>query len=369
MAGNTRGHFKTVPHRKRGQAPLPEDVFGQESTTGATEPVPFCCRFEMRSTQARASATRASTRWPRRRGFTLVELLVVIAIIGVLIALLLPAVQAAREAARRIQCSNNLKQIGLGILNYESVYRCFPAGRVGCGPHNIAQCATDSSRVGTSGFVTILPYIELGGVMKSFDLQTLFQDQVAKLSPRNEEAAKQRPAIFVCPSDVASPLTTSQVNYNIWHSYWATGSYAFCGGTRTCNNSGSVLTVEYDNDGMFVYRTTLTREDVADGVGHTFLVGEVYDGNVEESLCAWAYGARYYTFRYTGVPLNSPPGTPQALSYYVNSTYMNGAFMSRHPGGADFVYGDGHVSFIGEDIAMHVYQALATRAGAESIME
>ena len=144
-----------------------------------------------------------------RQGFTLVELLVVIAIIGILIALLLPAVQAAREAARRMQCTNNLKQIALAISMYELSRGTFPTGRLGCDVSNIAACQGDNTNFATSGFVLVLPYLDLGSLYDMMDLETgLFgwtaSGAAIPMSPQNLMAVKERPAVFVCPSDSAA---------------------------------------------------------------------------------------------------------------------------------------------------------------------
>ncbi|MGD9128657.1 MAG: DUF1559 domain-containing protein, partial [Planctomycetia bacterium] len=146
----------------------------------------------------------------RQKGFTLVELLVVIAIIGILIALLLPAIQAAREAARKLGCANNLKQIGLGIMNYESTHHHFPPGRVGCDRDSTGNyCNGIHQEVATSGFVAILPHLELQNIYDLFNFSSgpwTEQDASWITVGSNRDAVAQRPPVFVCPSDTAEPF-------------------------------------------------------------------------------------------------------------------------------------------------------------------
>src|SRR4051812_14462593 len=152
---------------------------------------------------------------PRRRaGFTLIELLVVIAIIGVLIALLLPAVQAAREAARRGQCSNNLKQIGLALQNFASTNKTFPAGRYGCDTDNVGDCTSvpTANRVGPSMFVAILPQVEEQSLYDVFNQDRFVGGPWVTTAggditwvPKYKDAIATRPSVFVCPTDQAPP--------------------------------------------------------------------------------------------------------------------------------------------------------------------
>ena len=146
----------------------------------------------------------------RRIGFTLVELLVVIAIIGVLVGLLLPAVQAAREAARRMQCSNNLKQLALSLHNYESTYKRFPAGNSGSGCRNSAICPTNTTgRYRISGHVFLLPFIEQGNLYQQYDaLNSAAWSGNAYWTPQIQS--------LVCPSDIQfRPVANIAItNYN-----------------------------------------------------------------------------------------------------------------------------------------------------------
>ena len=152
----------------------------------------FRGREEMRIGKGRnlGASTRA------QRGFTLVELLVVIAIIGILIALLLPAVQAAREAARRSSCSNNMKQIGLGLHNFESVHHRFPTGGEGTNPST--KGTTFDTKDLHSTFTYILPYIEQQAVFQQMDLSYTYRDT---RWPGNQAAAKTEIAAYACPSN------------------------------------------------------------------------------------------------------------------------------------------------------------------------
>jgi prepilin-type N-terminal cleavage/methylation domain-containing protein/prepilin-type processing-associated H-X9-DG protein len=319
-----------------------------------------------------AAPTPDSGRRIQPSAFTLVELLVVIAIIGILIALLLPAIQAAREAARRAQCSNNLKQIGLAIENYESAMKHYPPGRKGCDNITTPPCDDDPPqlRCGTSGFVLILPYLELDSLYKSIDHKTgLFcAAYPPPMNSQNQFVVRQRPGVFVCPSDSARPFYDNSQGAMIadWGDV-ATGSYAMVSGTKGPDGYGISGDMKVNNTGIFMYKRKIRRLEVKDGETYTFLVGEVIEGHTGESFCPWTYGSRYHSLRYTTNPINTPPGAPiYTIAYGVK---MNGAFMSRHHGGANFVFGDGHVDFLSENIALPVYQALSTRAEHDRISE
>ena len=308
----------------------------------------------------------------RRRdsGFTLVELLVVIAIIGILIALLLPAVQAAREAARRMSCSNNLKQIALALANYENALRTFPPGRMGCDGWQSDVCAGNPGyeRPGTSGFVMILPYVEeqpLYDAIKPFAKGAVYPASPGDSSdgtttgwrtPEIDAAIKTRPPVFVCPSDTSEPMRSSG----------ATGSYALVMGTRGPTYGIDQRKVKHYNTGMFMYRTVYKIRDVTDGLSHTMFVGEVVLAHTVESSNRWTLGSRHLdSLRTTDNPLNTPPTEGVTVDLYGYS--CNGAFASEHAGGAMFAFGDGHVTFLSENIDLATYRALSTRAGEEVV--
>ena len=305
-----------------------------------------------------------------RRGFTLVELLVVIAIIGILIALLLPAVQAAREAARRAQCVNNLKQITLALANYENALKAFPPGRMGCDGWQSDVCTNNPGyqRPGTSGFVMILPYVEEQPLYDQF--KPFAKGAIAPASPGDssdgttdgwntaiiQDAVKQRPAVFVCPSDNSEPLRGS----------YATGSYALCHGSHGPSYGMDQRNLKHYNTGMFNYRTSYRIRNVVDGMSRTIFAGEVLDADTVESSNRWTIGARHLdSMRSTENPVNTPPGEGIVLDAY--DYKCNGAFGSEHPGGANFGFGDGHVTFLSENIDLATYQALSTREGGETV--
>lgn len=300
-------------------------------------------------------------------GFTLVELLVVIAIIGILIALLLPAVQAAREAARRSQCNNNLKQIGLALANYEGSFKVYPPGRMGC-DNNAIRCPSIYQRVGQSAFVALLPFLEQQSLYDQFDFRDGVWGYTTTWIDTNEFVIAQRVPALICPSDTSQPYSEDPVvsgNYNIDPRLAATGNYACVGGS----NFGSGDSVKYTNNGLFYYLTAHAIRDVTDGLSSTMFVGEVTQTHTYVSSNIWTRAVRGMDcIRSTRNPVNTQPGEGATFTGD-SSRKLSSAFASLHPGGANFLFGDGHVSFVSENINLTTYQALSTRAGGETLGE
>jgi prepilin-type N-terminal cleavage/methylation domain-containing protein len=321
----------------------------------------------------------------RRNAFTLVELLVVIAIIGVLVALLLPAVQAAREAARRMSCANNLKQIGLALHGYADTLLAFPPAIIGCdsGPqrgkpgepcHDTMIEARGFHRTGNSGFIGLLPYLELQNLFAQFDFkdggpwQWVSGIQV-KLTPANVAAVTTRPGVLVCASDLSMPDLEHTSRPNTMGHRVAVASYAFMAGTYGLQlpSPDDLDRTKLNNTGPFTYVHARSPAEMRDGLSNTLFVGEVIGSDTEASQNIWTYGFRYQSsFRSSNNPINTQPGKGlQVFSSW--GTGVNGAFGSNHPGGAMFVIGDGSVRFVSDDIALAIYQALSTRKGGETI--
>jgi prepilin-type N-terminal cleavage/methylation domain-containing protein/prepilin-type processing-associated H-X9-DG protein len=331
---------------------------------------------------------------PRQTGFTLVELLVVIAIIGILIALLLPAVQAAREAARRSQCMNNLKQHGLALSNYEAAKKCYPAGRHGCQrPYaagdsaNQGGCAIEGTpnaaaiEDGASLFVELLPFLEENALYSKvhYDLGGLFNEVEPYYQgascwynvPDHQVVVGTQPKVMKCPSSKATkeliggPFITGGVQVQTY-----IGSYAGVEGqnSRSITNNPKLMGYSHGvvayflNDGLFVYKIKKKRKQVTDGTSSTMAIGEVTNEDIDTGPQAgynvWAWGWRAGScMRDTVNPLNAPPNTPDWIS----------GFASNHRGGAAFVFIDGHVTFVSDNIATTVYRAISTIATGETI--
>ncbi|MGY8769197.1 MAG: DUF1559 family PulG-like putative transporter [Pirellulales bacterium] len=294
----------------------------------------------------------------RNRGFTLVELLVVIAIIGILIALLLPAVQQAREAARRTQCTNNFKQQGLALANYESTFKVFPPGRMGCDGITAGICNGDQNyqRVGTSAFVALLPFFEQGSLYDSIDFTNGLYMAGATMNAQNIAAIKVRPEEMICPSDTAEATRDAGGNPA------GVGSYAMVSGTNG-PDQGLATSVKIGNTGIFMYKHSFGFRDVTDGSSNTMAFGETYNGHLDEVANIWTMGSRHQTLRTTVNPPNTKPGDPIFTDPY--GPKLNAAFASLHPGGVLFAFVDGHVSFVSETINLDTYKAMSTRSGGE----
>lgn len=319
-------------------------------------------------------------------GFTLVELLVVIAIIGILVALLLPAIQAAREAARRMSCSNNMRQIGDAELNYEGVKKVYPPARpgpdatmanevaiVGFPPGARSAGKKGYQRTGASGFVLLLPFMEEQALYDQFDIdrgEGIWLSSYAGVSWRNpakEKAMATRPSVMVCPSNLTEPKTTL---YQTWGEPPATGTYAFCAGHRgphvTTTTTLNSCRIKHHNSGLHLYYTTRPVKKIIDGTSKTFSVGEIIAGHTANSSNIWTYAYRYLDcYRTTNVALNTPPGIDavQLAADDGEAGLANGAFASQHPGGGHFLFADGHVDFITDDIDLNTYQNYATING------
>lgn len=308
-----------------------------------------------------------------RGAFTLVELLVVIAIIGVLVALLLPAVQAARESARRASCTNNLKQIGIALQNYSDALKTLPPGRLGCDCNTSVPdgCGSrpSSTRPGTSGFGLMLPMLEekslydqigwlRGAVAPATGCGGVTDDTAGWNTPTVAGVIGSRPKVFVCPSDISEKMSRVSPTY-------ATGSYAFMHGTQGPSFTTSQA-MKHRNTGSFMYLTGIRMGEIGDGISNTIFVGEVIDAHIQESSNRWLIGSRHLdSLRSTENPINTKTATGIVLDLY--GYKCNGAFASRHPNGGLFLFGDGHVSFVTDNISKTVYEALATRNGGESI--
>ena len=307
-----------------------------------------------------------------RKGFTLVELLVVIAIIGILVGLLLPAVQAAREAARRMQCSNNLKQLGLALLNYESANKKLPSGNGGSGCRNSGACPTGSTgRARVSGLVFLLPYME----------QNALYDQYSAANSAAWSGATywstQIPG-FLCPSDLQfRPVTNVSIsNYNFCGGDAATlmCSVDELGDGRNCKNPRGIF-------GEYSYTRLAS---IVDGTSNTIAMSEHTTPNGPLTLgraatvgggrtdtpagCKtrfvnrqyivavntdvgtrggrWADGASLFTRFNTMIPPNGP-SCMEADNHWLGGMYAAG---SRHTGGVNTVYADGSVHFISDSI-------------------
>jgi prepilin-type N-terminal cleavage/methylation domain-containing protein len=278
-------------------------------------------------------------------GFTLVELLVVIAIIGVLVALLLPAVQSAREASRRMSCQNNLKQIALAVHNYHDTHKQLP------------PASMNASLAGSSGFAAILPYLEQGNLYQQYDFSKGNSD------PANLQVVSQRIKTYLCPSCLfirKVPVADCDANNR------APGTYAFS--TSTGDPYGI-------SDGAIVNANTPPTRlaSVTDGTSNTFLAGECHwgfrDYTFSSGLCS---GQVRGGFSYWSSPY--PLATAFTTRGPFNPQSMNGDsmrltnFRSSHPAGVNMNNVDGSVRFVMESIDHAILDATATRDGGESLV-
>ena len=323
----------------------------------------------------------------RMSGFTLVELLVVIAIIGILVALLLPAIQAAREAARRSQCNNNLRQICTAVQLFEGTYKKLPAGRHTCDTgYNDTVCNSGDPVVPLSGFWMILPFIENQSIFSQLALKgppadlpqyhperDLIINNAWFMMPEHQKILETQLAEFRCPSDQGEPIYAGVkidgTNLQIPRFQLAVGSYAMVSGTNGPTQFSYGSEGKQWNNGPFVYKRQVKLRQISDGLTATMFVGEASRGHTAEGRNRWYFAARHTdSLRVTESPVNTPLSL-QAVQLPDTTYVTNGAFRSDHPGGANFTFGDAHVEFVANEIDLQVYQALSTVAGRKNVIE
>ncbi|WP_165248925.1 DUF1559 domain-containing protein [Paludisphaera soli] len=285
----------------------------------------------------------------RPRGFTLIELLVVIAIIAVLIALLLPAVQAAREAARRAQCTNNLKQMGLGLANYESSNSRYPIG----GFHRGTPCSGSHEH---SFLISILPYIEQSPLYDSHNFMIHYTD-----NQMNRTVYSTGVQAFWCPSDGAAAISdTRSMGYPIYFTnYRGSAGTAFYVGRyseRSCDATYATRLARAD--GMLYYDSSVSIAGITDGTSNTMVAGEVAYGKIPADVrwdwVWWYSGNNADTLANTLYPIN--PQKKLNENYVntgqlgINVQIMFHSFSSFHPGGMNAAFADGSVKFLKDSI-------------------
>ncbi len=341
-----------------------------------------------------------------RRAFTLVELLVVIAILGVLMGLLVPAVQKVREAAARVACQNNLRQLGLALHHYHLVNGSFPPGMT---------MTSDLQDAWATGYTYLLPYLEQD------NLYRLYHFDAPWYTTANYEAVGFEVKEFYCPSNRTGgslDLTAIQAQWGVPMPPRAGAcDYAFCKGanagmsgdaTRVPPAARGVFGVSTQTNGVF----TVKLLDISDGTSSTFAMGDAAGGSSRYPVCrlddptqpevnpltgqqdyleqSWSaagltdtvhpwYGSVFAVTAQYGMapdprdePMNRRPGSPTVASNDPSGYNRSGrdrvsGFRSLHTGGCNFLFCDGGVRFVGEAIAPATYRALSTYAGGEVI--
>jgi len=331
----------------------------------------------------------------RQKGFTLIELLVVITIIGMLIGLLLPAVQKVRDAAARLQCANNLKQIGLAMMNYESTYSTFPAGyldNMTTIPVNATATTNPDPNIGWGWGALILPYLEQEPLYKSININSIAMNNTSAAAIAFRKTFIKG---FFCtsdatdlntfgilgtvnPSDDTTGLETFYLsgpdgNFKLIRFELAKSSYAGINGQAELADFDSALGL-----GMFLRGRGVSIAEVTDGLSNTLFVGERSSKSAKQAVgtlpgvCTWV-GAlpggdldgetpALYILGWTGDP-SSPakPNTPEP-----DGSFHAESFTSKHSGGVNFLFGDGSVRFITDSIDGQTWVKLGTRQGGET---
>ncbi len=291
-------------------------------------------------------------------GFTLVELLVVIAIIGILIALLLPAVQAAREAARRAQCTNHLKQIGLALHNYHDAHKAFPLGHIMLGINGVTTSQQGSWIKG------LLPQMELKSVYDTFN------HEAAWWQPANQTVRGIKISVFTCPSDIDAEI------FNTAYDFGFRGNYAGNSGIGMYKREyrpsfQDQLTVR----GPFVHGFSARFSDLTDGTSNTAAVAEICKAKGNDSRGALFADSGTVQYCHDYVPNELVNDVTERCVSETKLPCTSGGSSgphrltarSKHPGGVNLLLFDGSVRFVSETIDRTIWQAAASMSGGEAV--
>ncbi len=309
-----------------------------------------------------------------RLGFTLIELLVVIAIIAVLIALLLPAVQQAREAARRSQCKNNLKQIGLALHNYHDTFGRFPAGYM--------QAVNQSGIPAYGWGASILPYLDQANLANQLAIgspKQLNHRYNASSTDEDKQLLQTVVPVYLCPTDITGPLNTKERFSSTDRFKIATSNYVAMVGSISPQSTTTPAAGEPQvpvGEGMFYGNSFLPIREVLDGTSNTLFIGERDGGPAAD-------GDNYRAAVWAGVGnisnngSNSTGRTLARSGFFINRDYaqlgapqnLGKGVSSLHEGGVQVLMGDGAVRFLSENISTATYQNLCFRADGKVIGE
>jgi prepilin-type N-terminal cleavage/methylation domain-containing protein len=302
-----------------------------------------------------------------RRAFTLIELLVVIAIIGILVALLLPAVQAVREAARRIQCKNNLKQIGLALIMHHDTLGSFPAGW---------KANADAGVPGWGWMSQSLQFIEQGNLYNQIN----YSDRISSLS--HSQVRTQNLPFMICPSSPTAsdpivkltegnyedPFGPLEFPFSVGRSHYVgcLGGYVSTETMEdgeTCPSSTYIMGGGRRLTGLFYRNSRTNYRDVLDGTSNTIAVGERSKKLFDSSWVGSVHGASFPAWRllgWTGEPPNNKPHSQVHFHGYAQ-------FNSAHTGISQFVFLDGSVRTIADEVEFETFRSMGTIAGGEIV--